>query len=61
MMSMFVFFISNVQLNFPSTSYATVNAELLKTGDFQLLELADDAKERLVEMQLPYIHKIMEK
>ncbi|CAH8841093.1 unnamed protein product [Trichobilharzia szidati] len=38
-----------------------VNQKLLKSDDFRLLESNNDHKEQFIEMQLPFIAKIMEK
>ncbi|KYB28004.1 protein MEMO1 isoform X2 [Tribolium castaneum] len=37
-----------------------VNSELQRTGQFELLDLNVDEKEHSIEMQLPYVAKVME-
>lgn len=39
----------------------SVNRELLETGEFELMDLVTDEDEHSIEMQLPYIAKVMER
>ena len=38
-----------------------VNRELLETGKFELMDRKTDEEEHSIEMQLPYIAKVMER
>ena len=47
--------------NFTHCFHFTVNKELLETGSFDLMDLQTDEDEHSIEMQLPYIAKVMER
>ncbi len=39
----------------------TVNEELMQTGEFDLMDRRTDEEEHSIEMQLPYIAKMMQR
>ena len=39
----------------------TVNADLFSSGYFEKMELGTDEDEHSIEMQLPYVAKVMER
>ena len=45
---------------FKCVLFVTVNKELFDTGNFELMDLSTDEDEHSIEMQLPYIAKVME-
>ncbi|KAA0189882.1 hypothetical protein FBUS_10217 [Fasciolopsis buskii] len=51
---------SNKQASLSRNYLFIVNLNLLNTGDFRLLDLAFETKEQSIEMQLPFIAKVME-
>lgn len=58
---LFVYIKHNLRIKFTKTHVCpTVRRELEETGHFECMDLNTDEEEHSIEMQLPFIAKVME-